>query len=200
MGRVRRTFSLTRISYVVRRACCWVEGRSRSRLGCSLCFVFLGTRPSLNRAACATKSHHGCVKLMNWRLIAASCRRAALSPSSRSLASLFLMAVPISCPVCLVYRLYPDKMFTHRKYFCGEGAQRTEAQAKTQRKGRAPCESSSWAAVVAAVICRAIDTPLVVCHLYGLIKLSCCGPENEWRRVDGVWRIWFMCEGLSSVS
>lgn len=31
-------------------------------------------------------------------------------------------------------------MFTHRKYFCGEGAQRTEAQAKTQRKGIAPCE------------------------------------------------------------
>lgn len=38
--------------------------------------------------------------------------------------------------------LYPDKMFTHRKYFCGEGAQRTEAQSKTQRKkGAAPCES-----------------------------------------------------------
>ena len=36
--------------------------------------------------------------------------------------------------------LYPDKMFTHRKYFCGESAQRTEAQAKTQRKGIAPCE------------------------------------------------------------
>lgn len=39
-------------------------------------------------------------------------------------------------------RLYPDKMFTHRKYFCGESAQRTEAQAKTQRKGGAPCEFS----------------------------------------------------------
>lgn len=37
-------------------------------------------------------------------------------------------------------RLYPDKMFVHRKYFCGESAQRTDAQAKTQRKGRAPCE------------------------------------------------------------
>ena len=37
-------------------------------------------------------------------------------------------------------RLYPDKMFTHRKYFCGEGAQRTEAQAKTQRKGGSSCE------------------------------------------------------------
>lgn len=42
-------------------------------------------------------------------------------------------------------------MFTHRKYFCGESAQRTEAQAKTQRKGMAPCELSM---VVCAVVLR----------------------------------------------
>ncbi|CAM9481009.1 unnamed protein product [Ascophyllum nodosum] len=41
----------------------------------------------------------------------------------------------VSCPDC-GRSLYPDKMFVHRKYFCGESAQMTEAQAKTQRKGK----------------------------------------------------------------
>lgn len=50
------------------------------------------------------------------------------------------MATLSRAPCLPSCRLYPDKMFTHRKYFCGEGAQRTEAQAKTQRKGVAPCE------------------------------------------------------------
>ncbi|CAM9779021.1 unnamed protein product, partial [Phaeothamnion confervicola] len=39
----------------------------------------------------------------------------------------------VACPDC-GRKLYPEKMILHRKYFCGESAQRTEAQAKTQRK------------------------------------------------------------------
>eukprot|EP00953_Heterococcus_sp_UTEX-ZZ885_P035057 18119-Heterococcus_DN1.PRE.2 len=39
----------------------------------------------------------------------------------------------ITCPDC-GKRLFPDKMVYHRKYFCGESAELTAAQAKTQRK------------------------------------------------------------------
>ncbi|CAM9901960.1 unnamed protein product [Ectocarpus sp. 12 AP-2014] len=35
-------------------------------------------------------------------------------------------------------------MFVHRKYFCGDSAQRTEAQAKTQRKGKASKGVAPW--------------------------------------------------------
>ena len=56
-------------------------------------------------------------------------------------ACFFALLVCFRCACGALYcSLYPDKMFTHRKYFCGESAQRTEAQAKTQRKGGAPCE------------------------------------------------------------
>ncbi len=34
-------------------------------------------------------------------------------------------------------RFYPDKLRLHKRYFCGEGAALTAAQARTQRKGRA---------------------------------------------------------------
>lgn len=34
-------------------------------------------------------------------------------------------------------RFYPDKLRLHKRYFCGEGAALTAAQAKTARKGRA---------------------------------------------------------------
>ncbi|KAG5192746.1 P-loop containing nucleoside triphosphate hydrolase protein [Tribonema minus] len=43
----------------------------------------------------------------------------------------------VKCPDC-GKALYPDKLFLHRKYFCGEGAERTAAQAKTQRKKGGP--------------------------------------------------------------
>mmetsp|Transcript_9469 Transcript_9469/g.11786 ORF Transcript_9469/g.11786 Transcript_9469/m.11786 type:complete len:1115 (+) Transcript_9469:115-3459(+) len=41
----------------------------------------------------------------------------------------------IPCPEC-GKRLYPDKLVIHRKYFCGESAERTAAQSLTQRKRR----------------------------------------------------------------
>ncbi|CAM9136543.1 unnamed protein product [Ectocarpus fasciculatus] len=49
----------------------------------------------------------------------------------------------VACPDC-GRTLYPDKMFVHRKYFCGDNAQRTEAQAKTQRKGKASKGVAPW--------------------------------------------------------
>ncbi|CAM9802362.1 unnamed protein product, partial [Ectocarpus sp. 8 AP-2014] len=49
----------------------------------------------------------------------------------------------VACPDC-GKTLYPDKMFVHRKYFCGDSAQRTEAQAKTQRKGKASKGVAPW--------------------------------------------------------
>eukprot|EP01032_Pedospumella_encystans_P014510 gene14510-16657_t len=39
----------------------------------------------------------------------------------------------VTCRVCQK-KFYPDKLRVHRKYFCGESAQRTAAQALTQKK------------------------------------------------------------------
>ena len=39
----------------------------------------------------------------------------------------------VTCRIC-ERRFYPDKLRVHRKYFCGAGAQRTDAQQKTQKK------------------------------------------------------------------
>ncbi|RYG64182.1 hypothetical protein EON64_14505 [archaeon] len=39
----------------------------------------------------------------------------------------------VTCRIC-GKKFYPDKLRVHRKYFCGETAQRTEAQARTQKK------------------------------------------------------------------
>jgi hypothetical protein len=39
----------------------------------------------------------------------------------------------VTCRIC-GKKFYPDKLRVHRKYFCGETAQRTEAQALTQKK------------------------------------------------------------------
>jgi len=39
----------------------------------------------------------------------------------------------VTCKLC-EKKFYPDKLRVHRKYFCGEFAQRTEAQSKTQKK------------------------------------------------------------------
>jgi DNA repair protein RAD16 len=39
----------------------------------------------------------------------------------------------VECRIC-GKKFYPDKLRVHRKYFCGETAQRTEAQSKTQKK------------------------------------------------------------------
>jgi DNA repair protein RAD16 len=41
----------------------------------------------------------------------------------------------IECTLC-GRRFYPEKLRIHRKYFCGENAQRTEAQARTEVKRR----------------------------------------------------------------
>lgn len=39
----------------------------------------------------------------------------------------------VACELC-GKKLYPDKMKIHKRYFCGENAALTAAQAKTQRK------------------------------------------------------------------
>jgi DNA repair protein RAD16 len=39
----------------------------------------------------------------------------------------------VECSYCLK-KYFPDKLRDHRKYFCGEGAERTEAQSKTQKR------------------------------------------------------------------
>ena len=39
----------------------------------------------------------------------------------------------VECSIC-GKKYYPEKLRSHRKYFCGESAQLTEAQSKTQRK------------------------------------------------------------------
>eukprot|EP01038_Epipyxis_sp_PR26KG_P016128 gene16128-21919_t len=39
----------------------------------------------------------------------------------------------VTCKICS-RKFYPDKLRVHRKYFCGESAQRTAAQSKTQKK------------------------------------------------------------------
>ena len=39
----------------------------------------------------------------------------------------------VECSIC-GRKFYPEKLRIHRKYFCGESAQRTDAQAKTQKK------------------------------------------------------------------
>ena len=41
----------------------------------------------------------------------------------------------VECSVC-GRKFYAEKLRVHRTYFCGEGARRTEAQARQQRKGR----------------------------------------------------------------
>lgn len=51
----------------------------------------------------------------------------------------------IECSIC-GKKFYPEKLRVHRKYFCGETAQRTSAQSKTERKsskGRAITDDSS---------------------------------------------------------
>lgn len=52
----------------------------------------------------------------------------------------------IECTIC-GRKFYPEKLRIHRKYFCGENAQRTEAQARTevksQRRNRAGAVSDS---------------------------------------------------------
>jgi DNA repair protein RAD16 len=47
----------------------------------------------------------------------------------------YFRTLQVKCAEC-GKRFYPDKMVVHKKYFCGEGAALTAAQAKTQRKGR----------------------------------------------------------------
>lgn len=42
----------------------------------------------------------------------------------------------MTCKTC-GKRFYPDKLKIHRKYFCGDDAVLTAAQALTARKGRA---------------------------------------------------------------
>ena len=51
----------------------------------------------------------------------------------------------IKCRLC-GRSFYPEKLRVHRKYFCGESAQRTEAQSKTQRSKAASTASSSTSA------------------------------------------------------
>ncbi|CAM9669191.1 unnamed protein product, partial [Ectocarpus fasciculatus] len=41
----------------------------------------------------------------------------------------------IVCSICKK-KFYPEKLRIHRKYFCGEDAERTDAQARTESKGR----------------------------------------------------------------
>lgn len=51
----------------------------------------------------------------------------------------------VECRIC-GKKFYPEKLRVHRKYFCGATAQRTEAQAKTQKKtvkGTKPQRNSS---------------------------------------------------------
>ncbi len=48
----------------------------------------------------------------------------------------------VICPDCGKH-LYPEKLLFHRKYFCGEAAQRTEAQAKTFKKNKKTQDSST---------------------------------------------------------
>eukprot|EP01084_Bolivina_argentea_P145357 254789_1 len=48
----------------------------------------------------------------------------------------------VTCPDCGKH-LHPEKLVFHRKYFCGEAAQRTEAQAKTFRKSKAKTQDNS---------------------------------------------------------
>jgi DNA repair protein RAD16 len=42
----------------------------------------------------------------------------------------------VTCGEC-GKKFYPDKLVLHQKYFCGEGARLTAAQALTQRKKKA---------------------------------------------------------------
>ena len=51
----------------------------------------------------------------------------------------------IKCRLC-GRSFYPEKLRVHRKYFCGESAQRTEAQSKTQRSKASNTASSSTSA------------------------------------------------------
>lgn len=46
----------------------------------------------------------------------------------------------VTCKLC-GKKFYPDKLRVHRKYFCGEDAQRTEAQSLTQRKQQRPANA-----------------------------------------------------------
>jgi DNA repair protein RAD16 len=48
----------------------------------------------------------------------------------------------IECSIC-GKKFYPEKLRVHRKYFCGESAQRTEAQARTQVKRKGGAKKSS---------------------------------------------------------
>lgn len=52
----------------------------------------------------------------------------------------------VECRIC-GKKFYPEKLRLHRKYFCGEGAQRTEAQSKTQKKKSTQCSQTAAAAV-----------------------------------------------------
>lgn len=52
-----------------------------------------------------------------------------------SAAELLALLEQVKCKTC-GKRLYPDKMKIHRKYFCGDDAVLTAAQALTARKGR----------------------------------------------------------------
>ncbi len=54
----------------------------------------------------------------------------------------------VACPDCGKH-LHPEKLPFHRRYFCGEAAQRTEAQAKTIRKKRQGTSSSSCSSTFA---------------------------------------------------
>ncbi len=48
----------------------------------------------------------------------------------------------VECRIC-GKKFYPEKLRLHRKYFCGENAKRTEAQAKTQKKSASTDDRSS---------------------------------------------------------
>ena len=48
----------------------------------------------------------------------------------------------MECRIC-GKKFYPEKLRLHRKYFCGEFAQRTEAQSKTEKKKGRPGGSST---------------------------------------------------------
>lgn len=49
--------------------------------------------------------------------------------------------VKVECRIC-GKKFYPEKLRLHRKYFCGETAQRTAAQSKTQKKRARPGSST----------------------------------------------------------
>lgn len=48
----------------------------------------------------------------------------------------------VECRIC-GKKFYPEKLRVHRKYFCGESAQRTAAQSKTEKKRARPGSNSS---------------------------------------------------------